>query len=339
MDADVLPVFMLSDEIVYSFSVCLSLLISGVWLMYVRKLDIFEVEKWKHIIITFVMGAAFSYIVPYEYRMLGNLGIRISGNPWNDFAYSVFAIGLLEESIKFLPVFIMLKFTKAIDEPYDYILYPSISALGFAFAENIYYLYNSGLFNIGGRALYSTVSHMVDSSIIGYGLLLMKYRLHTKNNIPGFLVFFFLAMLCHGFYDFWLINDYVTKLSFLTTVFFIGTIHLWFIFKNNAINISNYFDQARKLDNDDLKTYLLISLVSILILGYIIISLFYGLSPANRYLIQAWLSYGYMVLYLGFSFSRYTIIRGYFQKLRIPLNFFVPMPDKQSNSQNKGETK
>ena len=49
--------------------------------------------------------------------------------------------GLSEEIIKIIPVLIILKTTKFINEPIDYIIYSSISALGFAFIENIQYIY------------------------------------------------------------------------------------------------------------------------------------------------------------------------------------------------------
>ena len=294
--------------------------------MYIRKLDIFEMEKWRHLIGTFILGCMLTYIVPFEYNLMRSIGISLNGSMLNDFLYSVFIIGGLEETAKIIPVLLILKFTNAIDEPYDYILYPSVSALGFAFLENIYYISESGLYNIGGRALYATVSHMVNSSIIGYGLLLMKYRYRNINKFVGFMFFFGLAMFSHGFYDFWLINGYASRFSILTVLFFLGTIHLWFIFKNNAINISNYFDETKKLNNDSLLTYLLISIVSLLLLGYILICLFYGVDAGNNYLIFAWVGYGYLVLYLGFSFSRYNIVRGYLHRLHVPLQFFIPRP-------------
>lgn len=316
----------------FVLSVGMALLISGVWLMYIRKIDIYEQEKWKHVFITFVLGFLFSNLAPVGYGLFMSHDIAINGRPLNDLFYSIGIIGGLEETVKIIPFLLVLKFSKAVDEPFDYILYPSISALGFAFAENINYIYGSGLFNIGGRALYSTVAHMVFSSVVGYGMLLYKFRYPKRTRWLGFLTFFAIAATMHGFYDFWLINDMVSSYSFLTTVFFLITIHIWFILKNNAVNISNYYDPEITLDNDQLKWYLVLSLSSILMLGYILVSLLYGMELGNRYLLSSWLAFGYMVLYLTLSFSRYKIKHGRLAKIKVPLDFFIPKPLKKDTN-------
>ncbi|WP_051052754.1 PrsW family intramembrane metalloprotease [Fulvivirga imtechensis] len=327
LNNDYIPVSQtISRELQLILSIAMALLISGIWLMYVRKIDIYESEKWKYVITVFVLGAVSTELALMGYKTLTAIGIDLNGQIINDLIYCIFAIGGLEETVKIIPFLLLLKFTRAIDEPYDYILYPSISALGFAFVENIYYIDSSSLYNIGGRALYSTVAHMAFSSIIGYGMLLGKYRNMDTRQVKAFFVFFGLAMLAHGFYDFWIINYFVSSLSFLTTLFFLITIHIWFILKNNAINISTFYDPKVMLDNDRLKWYLVISLSSILMLGYVIVSIVHGLSSGNEYLTKAWLAYGYLVLYLTLSFSRYRIIKGHIGKLTVPMDFFIPKP-------------
>jgi protease PrsW len=318
-----------STDLQYGLSIFMAFLISAVWLMYVRKIDIYEKERWKHVIVTFVLGSIFSEFAPLGYSFVGELGIILNGQPINDFLYSVFVIGGIEEMVKIIPFLILLKFSKAADEPYDYILYPSIAALGFAFVENIYYIFDSGLTNIGGRALYSTVAHMVFSSVVGYGMLLYKFRYTKLSRIGAFLLFFLAAATMHGFYDFWLINEIVSDYSFLTTIYFLISIHIWFVLKNNAANVSNYYDPKISLDNDSLKWYLVISLSSIFMIGYIIVTSLYGVSVGNGYLISSWLAYGYLLLYLTLSFSRYKISHGRLSKIKIPKFFFIPKPIKK----------
>ena len=314
----------------FIISVFMSLLISGVWMMYIRKIDIYEKERWKHVFITFILGVLFSQLAVFGYGLFSSFGIRLNGYPINDLLYSVGVIGGLEEAVKIIPFLLLLKYSKAADEPYDFILYPSVSALGFAFAENIMYINNSGLINIGGRALYSTVAHMVFSSVVGYGMLLYRFRFPKRTRWVGFFTFFAIAAIMHGFYDFWLINYFVSSYSFLTTVFFLITIHIWFILKNNAVNISNYYDPRLTLDNDMLKWYLVLSLSSILMIGYIIVSLVYGVESGNRYLLTSWIAYGYMVLYLTLSFSRYKIKHGRLSQIKVPFDFFIPKPLKKN---------
>lgn len=312
-----------------TLSVIMAFLISMVWLMYIRKIDIFEQERWKHVAITFVLAALFSEFAPVGYALVGSLGFNLNNQPINDFIYSVVIIGGIEETVKIIPFLLLIKFSKAADEPYDYILYPSVAALGFAFVENIYYIDSSGLINIGGRALYATVAHMVFSSTVGYGMLLYKFKYTLMSRQVTFAIFFLFAALMHGFYDFWLINDMVSSFSFLTTVFFLMSIHIWSIFKNNAVNVSNYFDPTVKIDNDTLKWYLIISFSTLLMIGYLMVSIIYGIDTGNGYLIQSWVAYGYLLLYITLTLSRYKITEGRLAKIKVPKFFFIPKPIKK----------
>ena len=65
--------------------------------------------------------------------------LQMKGDFYHDLIYSSVVIGFVEELVKIIPFLLLLKFFKFIDEPYDYILYASSSALGFAFMENMIY--------------------------------------------------------------------------------------------------------------------------------------------------------------------------------------------------------
>ena len=91
------------------------------------------------------------------------------------FKGGVFGIGVIEEFVKFVPFLIILKFTKIINEPIDYIMYASLSALGFAFVENFNYFDDGSINIIHSRALTASIAHMVFSSLVVYGLILAKY--------------------------------------------------------------------------------------------------------------------------------------------------------------------
>lgn len=314
-------------------SVVLAFLISGVWLMYVRKLDIYEPERWIYISITFIFSGLITwFLVGDMYSLASSLGFTYSDyDPViPGFLKTVFIIGGIEELAKLIPVLlILLVFRKAINEPYDYILYGSVSALGFAFVENIMYINWSSLYNVGGRALYAAVAHMTFSSIACYGLMLRKFRLGSKS-IFVVVFYFFFAMLCHGFYDFWIINYMVSNLYWITTIFFLITIHIWFTLKNNAINVSNFYSPDIQLNNDKLRTYLILSLTGLLMLAYVIVALKAGTLDAWKYLYDELTSYGYLVFYLAFGLSRYQIIPNQINPLQIPFDFFIPKPVKRN---------
>lgn len=287
-----------------------ALLIMCSWIMYLRKLDIFEVEKWKHIIATVLLGMLFSFLT-YPLSDFDNLvfGFKLNGGLINDFFYSVIGIGAIEEFVKIVPLLLMMRFTKAVNEPFDYIKYASLSALGFAFVENLIYFNESNLHIIHGRALTAVVSHMFDSSIIAYGIILNKYKLH-KNPYLNFIFFFALASISHGFYDFWLINKSASTFSILTMVFLLVSMYMWNSFKNNALNHSDFYDKDKSLDSEKLQDYLLYSLAGVLLFEYIALAFKFSPSVANGGLFSSLYSGTYLIIFLSGNLSKFSITKG-----------------------------
>lgn len=285
-------------------------LIMGSWIMYLRKLDIFEVEKWRYIIVTVLLGMFFSFLT-YPLSDFDNLifGFRLNGGLINDFFYSVIGIGAIEEFVKIVPLLLMLKYTKAIDEPFDYIKYASLSALGFAFIENLIYFNESNLHIIHGRALTAVVSHMFDSSIIAYGLILNKYKRHY-NPLLNFLFFFTLASLSHGFYDFWLINKLASNFSIITLLYLFASMYMWNSFKNNALNHSDFFDKDKSVDSEKLLDYLLYSLSGVLLFEYIALAIKFSPEVANIGIVASLYSGTYLILFLSGHLSQVTLNKG-----------------------------
>ena len=306
------------------FSIGVSFCISLIWLLYIIKLDVFEKEKKRNIALILVLSVVITCFSEIPYGVIHQLGFTDSELPAYSFIYSVFGIGLIEETIKFIPFLILLKFTKAINEPYDYIFYASASALGFAFVENAMYLNNYGLNIINARALYATVAHMTFSSVIAYGLFLIKFNKTKLPPILVFIAFYLLAMLSHGFYDFWLINKAVSSFEGLTTLFFLATVHVWFVMKNNTINSSNYYNKNISVDNDKIKMYLIISLLSIFMSSYIYVALAWNAQEANSFFLKAIFAYGYIMLYLIATLSRFNLIRGMLKPINIGINILFP---------------
>jgi len=312
------------EEKNYIYAILVSLLISAIWLIYVVRLDIFDKEKKRYILLTVVLSVLLTLLAEFPYKFIHNLGFTNSEIPFNSFIYSVFGIGLIEETIKLIPLLIILKFTKAIDEPYDFILYASASALGFSFVENAMYLNRFGLDIINARALYATVAHMTFSSMLAYGFFLNKFK-YTK--LPAVLVvtlFFFFAIFSHGFYDFWLINKAVSDYNGLTTLFFLATIHIWFSIKNNTMNTSNYYDASKNISNDRLRVYLIISLLSIFMLSYIYVALAANSEEANLFFMNSVFVYGYIIFYLIATLTKYDLVKGLLKPFKFTMRILIP---------------
>ena len=310
------------------FSVLFAFSISFIWSDYIRRIDYFEPERKWHLLIVFLLSAAItSSLVLKVYQVAHSFGLPSfpSESALYDLFYSIFIIGGIEEAAKIIPVLLMIRYIpKSIDEPIDYIVYGSISALGFAFVENIDYIYSSKLYNIGGRALYASVAHMTFTSTICYGLMLNKF-LKRKYGIRVIVFGVLLAMIGHGFYDFWLIH-WDGAYGFITTLFFLLTIQIWFRMKNNCMNLSMYYDRQLAPKNDELRHFLIVSLSSLLMFAYLIVYLMDGRSASDSFFLKQISAFGYLIFYLAFGLSRYQVYPNRLYKFRLPLDWFIPKP-------------
>ena len=123
--------------------------------------------------------------------------------------FTFLRVALIEETCKWIMVYFISYNSKDFDEVYDIIVYSVFFAIGFAFFENLFYVYERGI--IGGvivgalRALLAVPSHACDGVFMGYYLGLAKLStinnrsdLKTKYIICSIIV----PTILHGFYDF-----------------------------------------------------------------------------------------------------------------------------------------
>lgn len=253
-------------------------LILLVWIIYIKKLDIFEPEKFRYLIMILALGMIFAILCHfiYDYYNL-KLNFNINRNILNDFLFCIFGIGLIEESVKFIPLLIMIKLSNQVNETIDYIIYASISALGFAFMENLLYFHELNLTIIHSRAFSSTLLHMSLSSIAAYGFVKM---IETKKLLKKYLIvfgYFSLAVAIHGLYDFFLIGKgWVTKTKGFSFIILLLSILAFQRIISNSLNNSKFWQDEAKNKFLSLSEYLAIGLTSILILEYLLLSLKYG---------------------------------------------------------------
>lgn len=300
------------------FAVIAGLIISIVWMIFLRNMDFFNKERWIDLIIVFVGGALFTNLCLFLYHTAKyDWGIDLNGEFWNDFIYCFGVIGFSEELVKLIPWILFAVFTKRLKEPFDYILYASVAALGFAFTENLAYLEEPQ--RIVTRSITSTGMHMFAASLVAYCMVLAKYKYKTKRaKIIAPIVGFVLACFAHGFYDFWIISKSALGLGIITTIFFLLTIHIWFYMINNSTNHSSFFDKKLLRINENIE-FLSISILGIILLQYVILSIEYGAHSAN-----SMLQYGTtftigFLLYVTFILSNFKAIQGKWMKYSFPL--------------------
>ena len=115
-------------------------------------------------------------------------------------AYSLLAIGPIEELSKLLLFVLIVVRFEEFDEPVDGIIYASFIGLGYAAIENWQYLDYLTPLEAIARGFASPVVHIVFASIWGYwiGRAYQQQTSLLKASIIGFLI----AAILHGIYDF-----------------------------------------------------------------------------------------------------------------------------------------
>lgn len=315
-------------NIVWGVSIVFSFIISLSWYIYLSWLDIYEKEQAGTLILTFILACASTFLAFPIGDWIAPFTFQLDGTFWNDLQYCIVNIGMKEELVKILPFLLMLSLTKAINESYDYLLYGGVCALGFAFIENVLYLESTNLFALNGRSMFSTVSHMFDTGIICYHLAMAKYR--GTNSIVAFFKGFILASVAHGFYDFWLISEGYNY-PIITIGFFLMSIHVFTYMKNNLINISEFYDDGKRVEANRNKFRLFNLLLFIMFGGYVFVYLLNGSQVAMSFIKNSLVYNMYVLVYLSVSFGSINVINGYVAPFSISKRFFLPLVNRHPN--------
>ncbi len=283
-----------------------------VWMLFLRRIDALGAEPWRPVLGVFVGGAIFSFLALILYDFVRwDLDFYLSNNGavGHDFLYCVLGIGVIEELVKIIPFLLLMQFTKRVDSPVSYLLYASASALGFAFVENLMYFDAGHIGIMHGRVLVCNVFHMFATSTIAFGMMLGRYRF-GKLQWPFFFLFFLLAALMHGFYDFWLINETVGLLVFLTYSLFIYATFQYAAYLNNALNQGQVFRGRSILDPGKLAVFLTVGLVGILLFEYFGLSIVYGATLGNYSLIRSLGMGSFLMFFVVLNLSNIDMVQG-----------------------------
>ncbi len=137
------------------------------------------------------------------------------------FVYTLFAIGPLEELAKFSVVLLTVHRFRAIDRPAEGVLYASAAALGFATFENWYAMVvlDDPLWY---RALTLPFVHALFSSFWGFGL-----GFDRRAGRALVLVGLLLSAVYHGIYDYILVSEWLPNWMILPLVLILWLWLLW----------------------------------------------------------------------------------------------------------------
>ncbi|MDC3309080.1 PrsW family intramembrane metalloprotease [Crocinitomicaceae bacterium] len=239
-------------------------------IFFYRKIDIFEKEKLSHLFIVFFLSGILLHLIgePIIYYRDTHLG------GINDSFIRLFiGVGLFEEILKIIPVLLILRFRplkkmNMINEPIDFIIYSSVSALGFAFFENIQYIdqYSNTENIVAIRSLLPLLVHTIFSSLIGFGLFCTRV---TKDR-GYFFIYLFIASLLHTLYDIGLIS-YVPEIvqTFAFYAVLAGSVTYYGELIHSMLNISPFYNEEKRNDINGAFKFLLVIIVGVFILDLI----------------------------------------------------------------------
>lgn len=301
--------------------ILISFFISFTWIYYFKLIDLFEQEKKHHIISIFILGTLSPYLIfTLDDYILHPLGVSNSDNAVLSFLYYTLGVGLIEEIIKCIPVIIILIiFKKAINEPLDYIKYICISALGFAFGENILYGVMYGHHVLVGRSILTVPAHMFFSGFFMYGYVQFKYSGKKWTHILGFAL---LGVIAHGLYDFLLDFEIMAIGVVLNIMFFFLSVSAFITVLNNTVNISPFYTPKKIIDQEKVRKHLFVFYLPIIatILG---LTAIHKSTETTLSVYMGLIFYKATTLYVIIvRLSRFTIIPGFQKKLRLEFPFY-----------------
>ena len=159
-------------------------------LLYIYRRDRYEPEPLHLVAWVFFLGA------------LSVIPAALAELPFPEGIVSSAVVApVVEESVKFLVVFLAVYRHPEFDEPMDGIVYAAAAGLGFASIENILYVAEGGVAVGIVRAIASVPGHVVFSCIWGFALGRAKFRPGSERSGIILSALFF-AMLLHGIFNF-----------------------------------------------------------------------------------------------------------------------------------------
>ncbi len=199
------------------------------WAAYHYHKDRHLPEPVGRLALAFGLGLLSAAISKALYIALGWASLRYDalaladGNTIGLFAYSMLAIGPVEELAKLLPFLLLVLRFPEMDEPIDGIIYASFVALGYAAVENTMYLEYLTPIEAVARGFAGPVVHILFASIWGYTLGCAHLR--GQSLLRGFASGFLLAASLHGIYDFIVLQQSLSALPIAAVL--IAGVWIW----------------------------------------------------------------------------------------------------------------
>lgn len=202
---------------------------------YIYQLDKYEKESKVQLLICFVLGMLATIPIYFLERWAHHAEL-FSGEGLIYILFASFLIvGLGEELLKFIALFAYPFQRPFFNEPFDGIIYAVMISMGFATLENVLYANQYGIETTLLRAFTAVPAHAAFAVIVGYFVGLAKFDAQNR----ALLLFKGLgfAVLIHGLYDFFILQEYFEWLILLAIV--VLGLSLWYanrLIKQHQVN-------------------------------------------------------------------------------------------------------
>lgn len=177
-------------------------------ILYVYVMDKYDKEPRGLLFACFLLGAVVSVLLTTLIYLGFDIVLPITdkSSVLQMFIKAFVIVALTEEFSKYVIVRYFAQPKKAFNEPYDGIMYAVMVSMGFAATENIIYVVQGGYVTGILRAFTAVPAHATFGILMGYFMGKAKFsNSRIKLNLTGLL----LAVIFHGFYDFFLFLDFI----------------------------------------------------------------------------------------------------------------------------------
>lgn len=195
--------------------------------VYLYYLDKYEKESKLHLFICFLLGVAITYPAIKIEAFIETNTYDYSLNIFTTLLFSFGAVALVEEVLKFIALLIYPYPRSFFNEPMDGIIYAVMIGMGFATLENVLYALDYGLETTILRAFTAVPAHGIFAVFMGYYLGLAKFAIKEKRSML-FVASLGMAVLVHGIYDFFILQQVQEWLMLLAIVtLFVSAFFSW----------------------------------------------------------------------------------------------------------------
>lgn len=300
---------MLNHYQIYLLFASLSAICGGIlWVGYFRRIDVLEKERYVDIASALLTGYLTPTVALWVYRWMDTVGFNFTGEFVNDFLYSIFGVGVVEELSKLFGVLIVFQILKKrINEPIDYLVFAGLVALGFSIRENFIYYNNYGSQIASGRTIISCLIHIINTSICVYGIY--RYRIFKKGHpLSNTLIGVSLAIVSHGLFDFFLTQPFLGIITpLLSTVIYLVGINFWLQMINNTISFSPYFDYQKLTKSSSLYKHIFTWYFIVIIISICYTTYFKTFGKAMEEALRSVGQEGFVLVTLALRASRLSI--------------------------------